>query len=53
MTTINNLPNYAYNYPYIVVTKDNDGFWFYGAYKTFDKAQAVADNINGYVVANC
>ena len=50
MTHIKNLPDYAYNYDFIVVRVCDDDFWFWGAYDTFDKAQKVADDIDGIVV---
>lgn len=50
MTHINNLPDYAKDYDYIVARICDNEFWFWGAYKTFNKAQNVADEINGIVV---
>lgn len=50
MTHIKNLPDYAYDYDFIVVRLCDDDFWFWGAYDTFDKAQNVADDIDGIVV---
>lgn len=48
---INNIPEYAKNYTYIVardVDADNE-LWFYGAYNDGVKAQQVADEIHGHV----
>ena len=51
MANINNYPDYATEYPYITVTLDSDGeFWFYGAYRTWDKANEVAQMIDGIIV---
>lgn len=50
---INNMPDYANDYEYIVVRNCNaDGIWFYGAYHAFDKAiQAAEECHNGIVIA--
>ena len=50
MTHINNLPDYAKDYDFIVVRFCDNEFWFWGAYETFNRAQNVADEINGIVV---
>ena len=47
---INNIPAYANEYPYIVCTVFDDEPWFYGAYKAYDKALAIALDIEGIVV---
>ena len=39
---INNLPNYAEDYKYIVVTLVDGELWFYGAYNDYEKALLVA-----------
>lgn len=50
MKHINNLPAYASDYNYIVARICDNEFWFWGAYETFDRAQDVADEVNGIVV---
>lgn len=52
MEYINNLPNYAYEYPFIVVRVCDGEFWFWGAYKTNHRAFEVASEIDGTVVYN-
>ena len=45
---INNIPEYAKNYTYLVARDDDKGeLWFYGAYNDGVKAQQVADEIRG------
>ena len=39
---INNMPEYANEYKYIVATVWNSELWFYGAYETKEKALDVA-----------
>lgn len=53
MSTIQNMPDYAGEYEYIVVRNCNkDGIWFYGAYHDFTKAvNAASECGNGIVVA--
>ncbi len=47
---INNIPDYARNYTYLVARDDDKGeLWFYGAYNDGVKAQQVADEIHGQV----
>lgn len=52
MDKINNLPDYASEYEYLVVRNcHEDGIWFYGAYHDFEKACDVALEIgNGVVI---
>lgn len=47
---IYNMPAYATEYPYIVVTVEEDYIWFYGAYSTRVKAVEVALEIGGCVL---
>jgi hypothetical protein len=49
MTKINNLPSYAMDYTYIVTRLVGGEHWFYGAYDSYAKAEAVAEEIGGYV----
>lgn len=47
---IQNLPEYAKNYKYIVVSNFlGNEYWFYGAYNDIEKAQRIAQEINGLV----
>ena len=39
---INNLPDCAQGYRYIVTTIVDDELWFYGAYNDYEKARCVA-----------
>lgn len=48
--TINNLPNYAKDYDFIVARKCDGELWFYGAYKTVERAVKVAVEVDGYVI---
>ena len=52
MTTINNMPSYAADYEFIVVTKNDDELWFYGAYADGFKAEKVASDIDGIIIHN-
>lgn len=49
---INNLPDYATNYNYIVASVLDGDLWFYGAWDNEDKAYDVARVINGAVIKN-
>ena len=50
--TINNEPNYAKDYNYIVARLIDDEYWFYGAYNDGAKAEKVANEVNGEVIIN-
>jgi hypothetical protein len=50
--TINNKPEYANEYEYIVARKIDNEYWFYGAYADELKAYKVANEINGIVFHN-
>ncbi len=49
---INNLPEYAREYSYIVATADGEDLWFWGAYKTAASADRAADEIDGIVITS-
>lgn len=50
--TINNKPEYANEYEYIVARKIDNEYWFYGAYAHELKAYKVASEIDGIVFHN-
>ena len=52
MTNLHNIPEYAFQYEFIVYREVNGEYWFYGAYSNGVKAQAVAHEINGLLLAN-
>lgn len=47
---IMNIPEYANKYDFIVTTKVDNDYWFYGAYANEDRASAVAAEIGGFVI---
>ena len=47
---INNMPNYATDYAYIVVRKVEKDLWFWGAYSDHDKAFDAAEEIDGFIL---
>lgn len=49
---INNMPEYANHYEFVVVRKVDDQLWFYGAYRNGFKADEIAHEIGGLVVHN-
>lgn len=49
---INNLPDYATEYGYIVASVVDGNLWFYGAWNNADKAYEVARSIDGAVIKN-
>ena len=49
---INNMPEYAKLYNYIVARIVDDELWFYGAYATEPVANFTASTINGIVIKN-
>ena len=49
---INNEPEYAKHYEFVVVRNTDDQLWFYGAYSDGFKADEVAYKIGGLVVHN-
>jgi hypothetical protein len=42
---INNVPDYAYDYKYIVARWVEEEWWFYEAYNDEEKADEVADEL--------
>ena len=48
---INNLPDYASEYPFIVARGEIGDLWFYGAYETLERADEVARQVDGIVIA--
>lgn len=51
---INNVPDYADEFPYITCSTDSESnFWFFGAYDEYANALKAADSIvNGVVFRN-
>lgn len=49
---INNMPEYAKDYEFIVARKVDDEFWFWGAYSNGFQAELVAGEINGVIFHN-
>lgn len=49
---INNLPEYAHECPYLVVTVWNTELWFYGAYEDRKKAEDVAWQLDAVLLKN-
>ena len=43
MDYVKNVPEYAYNYKWWVVTKVENTYWFFGAYKTEERAIEVVN----------
>lgn len=52
MTQIQNMPNYAKDYNYIVATNVKGTYWFWGAYNDRDRANEVALEEGGRVFRN-
>lgn len=50
--TINNMPEYASHYEFVVVRNVDDQLWFYGAYSDGFKADEVAHQVGGLIVHN-
>lgn len=46
---IQNVPEYAKDYRYVVVRLLDNEYWFYGAYNDIEQAQRIAQEINGLV----
>lgn len=46
---INNLPDYAKNYKFIVCSEVDNELWFYGAYNDYNRAIDIAIEIDGMV----
>lgn len=49
---INNMPEYAGHYEFVVVRNVDDQLWFYGAYRDGFQADEIAHKIGGLVVHN-
>lgn len=49
---INNMPEYAKDYEFIVAREVDNEYWFYGAYVNGFKAEQVAVEINGVIFHN-
>lgn len=49
MTTINNLKPYYTAYPYTVARVVDGDWWFWGCFRTFERAAEVADALDGEV----
>ena len=49
---INNEPDYANDYEFIVARKCDGEYWFWGAYENGFKADQAATEINGVVFHN-
>lgn len=49
---IQNLPEYATEYQYIVARECDGEFWFWGAYETEKTAKKAAAEIDGIVFEN-
>lgn len=48
--TVNNCPDYAKKYKYILCRKVNGEYWFYGAWDDFYKVQDVCAYIDGIIL---
>ncbi len=46
---INNLPDYAGLYDYVVYRSVNGEAWFLGAYNSVAEAQKAAEEVHGYI----
>lgn len=49
---VNNVPEYASEYPFIVATLDNGELWFFGAYDDFARANMAAHEGNRVIIEN-
>lgn len=49
MTTINNLPDYFTEYPFLVARRVDGDWWFWGSYKTRERAANAAWDNDGEV----
>jgi len=50
MIKVNNLPEYAKNYNWLVCRVVDGELWFWGAFKDEGKAFEIATNMNGVVL---
>lgn len=49
---INNVPDYASEYKYIVARRVGEELWFWGAWNDYERANEVALEIGGEVIKN-
>lgn len=49
---VNNVPEYAAQYRYIVARLVDGDLWFWGAYGTMERATEAAESIDGLIVIN-
>ena len=49
---INNMPEYAKHYEFVVVRNIDGQLWFYGAYSNGFKADEIAHEIGGLIAHN-
>ena len=49
---VNNVPEYAKDYKYIVCTTSDKELWFWGAYNDFDDALQAARERFGVIIEN-
>lgn len=49
---VNNQPEYASRYEFVVARMVDDELWFYGAYRDGFKADQVASEVYGIVIHN-
>jgi hypothetical protein len=47
---INNMPEYAKDYKFIVAHFCDGAYWFFGAFNDENKADEVANMIHGYII---
>lgn len=48
--TVNNIPEYAEGYKYILATVTDDELWFYGAFHDLREAHRIAEMVRPAVV---
>ena len=49
---VKNVPEYAWEHKYWVVTELDEDLWFYGAYDSSDRANAVAFTLGKIVISD-
>lgn len=49
---VKNVPEYAWNHNYWVVTELGEDLWFYGAYDSSDKANQIALDLDKIVISD-
>ena len=47
---VNNMPEDAYKYKYVVARQCDGGMWFWGAWDDIDGAKSAATEIGGIVI---